>query len=386
MALAAPAHVRPARDADAAAVVVLLAEAGLEVAFDPRESVVAAEGARVVGCARLRPLPDGSHELAGVAVAFDRRGAGLGAALVRAALADAPGPVHALALQPGFFERMGFRRLPATPPALREKADTECASSGFVPMEWRPTPEGAREEVRRRYGEIARTRARVEVAAAPGGAASCCAPSDAAVACCAGAAEYTAEELAALPEGAYLALGTGNPVRAADVRPGEVVVDLGSGAGVDVLLAARAVGPSGKAIGVDFTPDMVRRARENAAKAGLANVELHEAPIEALPLPDASADVVVSNCVVNLSTDKPAVLREAYRVLRPGGRLVVSDTLRLLGEGPSAAPSCDCTTGAMSAGEWRRGLEAAGFADVRVELTDEGAGGVGAAIVRARKG
>ena len=161
-------------------------------------------------------------------------------------------------------------------------------------------------------------------------------------------------------------------------------MDLGSGGGIDVLLAAKAVGPTGRAIGIDFTPEMVRKARANAAEAGLANVEFHESPIEKVPLPDGIADVVISNCVINLSVDKPAVLREALRVLKPGGRFVISDTLQL-GETPaSEAPSCDCTTGALSASQWRDELRAAGFVDATLE---EGPahGSVGTATVRARK-
>lgn len=246
------------------------------------------------------------------------------------------------------------------------------------------------EEIRARYGEIARTRATAPAISSRG---ACCTPS-AGSACCGPAAEasptqlYTAAELAALPEGAYLALGTGAPVRHARPRPGETVLDLGSGAGVDAFLASRAVGPTGRVIGVDFTPDMVRRARANAEDGGYQNVTFHEAPIERVPLPDMSVDVIVSNCVINLSVDKPAVLAEAHRVMRPGGRFVVSDVLRIQPGASSAVPACDCTTGAMGPGEWKRRLLAAGFADVQVQLTRSaeccGEGNVGSAIIRAR--
>lgn len=235
-------------------------------------------------------------------------------------------------------------------------------------------------DIQRHYGTIARERHR-----APDG--ECC-EAGAGGCCTAPTVPYSAEELAALPEGAYLALGTGHPVAAASPKPGETVLDLGSGAGVDVLLAARAVGPAGRVIGVDFTPAMVARARRNAEAAGFRSVEIHEAPIERLPLPDASVDLIVSNCVVNLSLDKDAVLREAHRVLRPGGRLVVSDTLRLFA-GPPTAVTCDCAGGAMSACEWKRGLRKAGFADPEVELTRTnaccGTEDTGAALIRARK-
>lgn len=331
---------RAARPDDAAQVLALLASDNLEAGFAPDEFLVAEQGGRVVACGRLKPLADGSHELASVAVLRELRGRGLGAALVRTLLSRASGPVHALALAPAFFATLGFVPVDRAPEALREKAEGFCASSGFVPMTRARGP--VLDEVRARYGAIA-------VAAA-----SCCGPA---------ASSYGAE-LRDVPAGAHLGLGTGNPVRDADPRPGEVVVDLGSGAGVDVFLAARRVGPSGRAIGVDATPQMIERARCLAADGGFGNVEFVEAPIERLPLADATADAVVSNCVVNLSDDKPAVLREAFRVLKPGGRLVVSDTRRE--GGPAARPSCDCADGALSAQEWQDALAAAGFVDVDV--------------------
>ncbi len=259
-----------------------------------------------------------------------------------------------------------FAAVPEIPPQIAVKARTTCAGSGFVPMTWTGGADAA-SLIRERYGAIAR-----------GADPACCAAKP--------ARDYSADELAGLPGGAYLGLGTGNPVREAALRPGETVVDLGSGAGVDVLLAARAVGPGGRAIGVDFTPDMVRAARGNAARAGAANVDIIEAPIERVPVPDATADVVTSNCVVNLSADKPAVLREAFRVLRPGGRLVVSDTLR--GAGPPAGPSCDCSAGAMTREEWARLLDEAGFVDVTLHVDEPGGccgDGTGRVLARARK-
>ena len=351
---ASPVLVRPARASDAAQVVALEQAAGVEVAFDPAEFHVAESDGRVVACARLRRFPDGTLEIASVAVDSALRGQGVGARLVQRTLEDADGPVHALALAPGFFLRLGFRAVPDVPAALREKLETTCADSRPALLAWTPDASHSARVIRRRYGTIALRARPAGEGLAPGA--------------------YAPDELAALPRGAYLALGTGNPVRAAALRPGETLVDLGSGAGVDVLLAARQVGPSGRAIGVDFTPEMVARARANAREAGVAHVEFHEAPIESLPLPDAIADVVTSNCVVNLSADKRAVLREAWRVLRPGGRLVVSDTLRLRGLAPSEAPSCDCTTGALSADEWRALLAETGFVDAAV--LPEGAQGV----------
>lgn len=365
--------VRDAQASDAGAVVALEQASGVEVAFDPSEFVVAQEDGRLVACARLRRFVDGTLEIASVAVEPALRGQGVGARLVRETLARADGPVHALALAPGFFLKLGFRAVPEAPPALREKLETTCASSKPAILRWTPGPEQSRAVIRRRYGAIAVRSRPTGEGLAPGA--------------------YSAEELASLPQGSYLALGTGHPVWAAQPKPGETLVDLGSGAGVDILLAARAVGPAGRAIGIDFTPEMVEKARANARAAQLANAEFHEAPIEALPLPDASVDVVTSNCVVNLSTDKRAVLREAHRVLRPGGRLVVSDTLRLHASAPSGAPSCDCTAGAMGADEWRERLGEAGFVGIEVQRqgstggTDPCCGGpsIGRVLVKAVK-
>ena len=367
MAAAQPLLVRDAREADAKDVVALLDTAGLESAFEPREFVIAEESGRVVGCARLRTFPSGAHELASVAVAHDHRRSGIGSRVVEAALARATGAVYALALAPDFFAKKGFTPMLVMAPELEEKARTLCASSGSVPMRWTPNADAHVAEVQRRYAHAAQS-------------GSCCEGGDRR----AGAQDYSADELAAIPQGANLGLGTGNPLREASVKEGETVLDLGSGAGVDVLLAAHAVGARGRAIGVDFTREMVAKARENAAKAGVANASFHHAPIEAIPLPDASVDVVISNCVINLSLDKRAALREAHRVMRPGGRFVVSDTLRLPWTPQASVPSCDCTSGALSASEWRKLLEEAGFHDVEVRAGPV-RGSVGTATVVARK-
>lgn len=181
---------------------------------------------------------------------------------------------------------------------------------------------------------------------------------------------YTAEELASIPAEANMGLSCGNPTATAGLRPGEVVVDLGSGGGLDVFLAARKVGPTGRAIGIDMTPEMLGRARAAAARAGLSNVEFLEGTIEALPLPDASADCVISNCVINLATDKAAVFREIARVLRPGGRVAVSDIALKKPLPPELAADAmayvGCIAGAVPIAAYVDGLKAAGFRDVAV--------------------
>ena len=196
-----------------------------------------------------------------------------------------------------------------------------------------------------RYGAIARE------------SSSCCCGGSS---CCGGDAErissrlgYTAFEMEAVPEGANLGLGCGNPTALAGIREGETVVDLGSGAGFDCFLAARRVGPGGRVIGVDMTPDMLARARENAGKTGTSNVEFRLGEIEHLPIADGIADLVISNCVINLSTDKFSVFAEAFRVLKPGGRLLVSDIV-LDGELPPAVADDEEAYSACIAGALRR--------------------------------
>jgi SAM-dependent methyltransferase len=186
---------------------------------------------------------------------------------------------------------------------------------------------------------------------------------------------YSPEELAAIPAEANLGLSCGNPTALAGLRPGETVVDLGCGGGLDVFLAARRVGPTGKAIGIDMTPEMLALARRNAAQAGLTNVEFHEATIDRLPLADGSVDCVISNCVVNLAPDKSAVFREIARVLKPGGRVALSD-IALKQPLPAELAGdlmayVGCVAGAILIGEYRAGLVAAGFA--HVEVVDSGA-------------
>jgi arsenite methyltransferase len=185
---------------------------------------------------------------------------------------------------------------------------------------------------------------------------------------------YSADELASIPAEANMGLSCGNPTAYANLKPGETVVDLGCGGGLDVLLAAKKLGPTGKAIGIDMTPEMLALARNNAAKSGVSNVEFHQATIDKLPLPDNSVDCVVSNCVINLASDKPAVFREIARVLKPGGRLAASDIALKKTLPPEIGNDLmayvGCIAGAISFDEYRHGLNAAGFSSV--EIVDTG--------------
>jgi arsenite methyltransferase len=237
-----------------------------------------------------------------------------------------------------------------------------------------------REQVRERYAAAAR-----EVTDA-----GCCGPESVEVDERFGAGLYADGETAGLPAEAVAAsLGCGNPMMVADLRPGERVLDLGSGGGIDVLLSARRVGPTGFAYGVDMTEEMLALARQNAARAGACNVEFRRGEIEALPFPDASVDVVISNCVVNLSTDKAAVLAEAFRVLAPGGRFGVSDVVAdddlTPAQRAERGSHVGCIAGALSIGEYTAGLLAAGFTDPEVVLTHAVADGMHGAVVRAVK-
>ena len=231
-----------------------------------------------------------------------------------------------------------------------------------------------KEAVRERYAAAAQ---QVEKAAP----ASCCGPS--ASECCGSTSTekdivsrdlYTIDEMSELPEAAVLAsLGCGNPTALAELNPGEAVLDLGSGGGIDVLLSARRVGETGKAYGVDMTDEMLALARRNQEEAGVGNAEFLKGSIEEVPLPDKSVDVVISNCVINLSTDKDAVLREAFRVLRPGGRFAVSDIV-IQGRLPEEVRRnmeawAGCVAGALHEDEYRAKLAAAGFTDIDVEVT-----------------
>ncbi|HEU0042919.1 MAG TPA: arsenite methyltransferase [Jiangellaceae bacterium] len=222
------------------------------------------------------------------------------------------------------------------------------------------------------------------------GPASCCGGEAGTVDDSFGAALYAADERDELPAEALAAsLGCGNPTAVAALRPGERVLDLGSGGGIDVLLSARRVGETGFAYGVDMTDEMLELARANTTRAGATNVEFVKGTIENVPLPDASVDVVISNCVINLSVDKPKVLAEMHRVLVPGGRIGISDVVAEDHLSPADRAErgsyVGCIAGALSRREYLDGLAAAGFVDSEVEFTHEAAPGMHGAIVRATK-
>ena len=240
-----------------------------------------------------------------------------------------------------------------------------------------------REDVRRHYAEAARA---VTDQAAGCGSGFCCGESS--VETGFGEALYAEDQRGELPEGAILAsLGCGNPTAVADLHEGETVLDLGSGGGIDVILSARRVGPTGRVFGLDMTDEMLALARRNAQEAGVGNAIFLKGVIEAIPLPSGSVDVIISNCVVNLSVDKPAVMAEMARVLAPDGRLGISDVVaedRLTpAERAQRGDYAGCIAGALSVGELEEGLGAAGFREISVAFTHEIADGIHGAIVKA---
>jgi SAM-dependent methyltransferase len=275
--------------------------------------------------------------------------------------------------------------------ASKEHHVTDTTTPGVA-----PTADQVREEVRARYAAAA-----TDPRCGNCGGDDCC-DAGADGGCCDagrcggeaddgfGAALYTPDDTDGLPDAARLAsLGCGNPIAVAELREGETVLDLGSGGGIDVLLSARRVGASGKAYGLDMTQEMLDLARRNAAEAGATNVEFLEGRIESIPLPDASVDVIISNCVINLSVDKPAVLAEMHRVLRPDGRIGISDVLAedhlTSADRAERGTYVGCIAGALSDTEYRDGLTKVGFSAIAITPTHDVADGMRGAIVRAAK-
>ena len=239
-------------------------------------------------------------------------------------------------------------------------------------------PAGVQESVRRRYAELAETAAQ---------GSSCCTPEEEGSF---GASHYNDQDLDGVPElAAKASLGCGNPTAVAELRDGEVVLDLGSGGGIDVILSARRVGLTGKAYGLDMTDEMLDLARLNAAEAGVTNVEFLKGHIEDIPLPDASVDVVISNCVINLSVDKAKVLAESARVLRPGGRFAVSDVIADPDINEATRQDVEqwteCIAGALTRDDFESTLRSAGLTDIEIMDTHRVHANASSAIIRARK-
>jgi SAM-dependent methyltransferase len=236
--------------------------------------------------------------------------------------------------------------------------------------------EQVRAAVRSSYARVAKDGGKSGCCAPPAEESSCCAPASAPTAEAKSARiGYSEDEMKAVPEGANLGLGCGNPQAIAALRPGEIVLDLGAGAGFDAFLAARQVGPAGRVVGVDMTHEMLAKARANALKGGFGNVEFRLGEIENLPVADSSVDVIMSNCVINLSPDKARVFAEAFRVLKPGGRVAVSDVVRTA-EFPADIAAdenlrCGCVSGAATVGEVEGWLRAAGFESVSVAVRED---------------
>ena len=249
-----------------------------------------------------------------------------------------------------------------------------CAPAAPAPADTARAHDLHRDQVRQTYAQVAKS---ADQGGGTGNAAGCCGVSDddAVQRLISTRLGYSEVDLGLVPEGADLGLGCGNPKAIAALRPGEVVVDLGAGAGFDCFLAASEVGDQGRVIGVDMTPDMVSRARGNAAKGGYRNVEFRLGEIEHLPVPDKLADVILSNCVINLSPDKSQVFREAFRVLKPGGRLAISDVVATAPLPPEMKQDlgliAGCIGNAMELAELEQVITAAGFVDVRIQPKDE---------------
>jgi N-acetylglutamate synthase-like GNAT family acetyltransferase/SAM-dependent methyltransferase len=383
-------RIRRADRADLAQVQALLSVAQLPlagVAEHIADSFIVAQTAtgEIIGLAGLEIYPPYAL-LRSVAVAPAWRGRGIAAQLVEDRMAECArrgltGPYLLTTSAVEYFARQGFivASRDSVPAEIKGSAEfaTVCPSTATVMV--RPdateTAKAIHTAVRRRYGAAARAAARA--AQATGG---CCSGATTSAGCCGttsgggqiSADLYDALQTQTLPEAAVLAsLGCGNPTALIELKPGETVLDLGSGGGIDVLLSARRVGPTGKAYGLDLTPDMISLARRNAREAGVDNAEFIRGEIENIPLAPASVDVVISNCVINLSHDKAKVLREAYRVLRPGGRFAVTDIV-VQEELPAEVKAdlalwTSCVAGALSERTFTDLLQQAGFSAISIE-------------------
>jgi arsenite methyltransferase len=386
--------IRPCRHEDLEAVRRLLEKAGLfskglEDQFGGAYALAEIDG-RIVGSAGIE-VHGSFGLLRSVAVAAAHRGSGIAAGLVSNRLAHAAArkidAVYLLTVGAAeYFERLGFVRVPrgSVPREIQRSVEfSEACPKNAIVMklasgEGSNTNEGdgdmdIKKEVREKYAEAAR---QVSRAAAPGGAKeSCCCGGESASAQDAITANlYDDAQLKDVPREAALAsLGCGNPTALAELKTGEVVLDLGSGGGIDVILSARRVGPAGKAYGLDMTDEMLEVARANQKKAGVKNVEFLKGEMEDIPLSGGSIDVVISNCVINLSPDKKRVLQEAYRVLKPGGRLAIADIVAR-GRIPDEIRRdmelwTGCIAGALEEDEYRQLLSDAGFGGVEIEPT-----------------
>ena len=367
-------NLRKRQPEDSPAVARLLAAVDLPAdGLDRTEGWVIEEGQDILGHVAVERTPEVAV-IRSLVVAPRAQGRGLARQLMD--VAEAHGGHRQLALRTesigAWVERRGYLRstVAQLPPSVRTTTQFEGELCSSYPVYAKAAPGGAgaldpetiKTAVRRRYGAIA----------AQGG--SCCSPSTASKVCGCGDPSldlgYQLEDLAAAPDGANLGLGCGNPVALASLKEGEVVLDLGSGAGFDAFLASRRVGPEGRVIGVDMTPEMLQKARDLATQHGFSNVEFRQGDIEALPVASGLVDAIISNCVINLATDKARVFQEAFRVLKAGGRLMVSDLVLLKPLPRAMRLNLDayaaCLAGALMKEDYLEAMRAAGFTQVAV--------------------
>jgi len=356
--------------ADQTQVLHLLASAGLPAeGLDRTEGWVLEEAGLVSGHVAVEPTQD-ALVIRSLAVDPSHRGQGLGERLM--AEAEAAGAGRALVLKTDtvgpWMERRGYRlatleQVPSTVRTTTQFSGSLCSGTPVYLRERTMDNDTLKAAVRERYAGFVKQNT------------SCCGPKSSCG--CSGTLEdpslrigYALQDVEAVPEGANLGLGCGNPVALASLKPGETVLDLGSGAGFDAFLASQRVGPEGRVIGVDMTPEMLARARGLAERHGYANVEFRQGDIEQLPVEDACVDAIISNCVINLTTDKARAFREAFRVMKPGGRLMVSDIVLLKPLPDAIRQDLDayaaCVSGALQKDRYLAAIHAAGFKDIAV--------------------